>query len=168
MPDFFQSFDESSTGELAALVADHRQAALGTVHAGAPYCSMVAYLPEAHFAGFLVHLSNLSAHKAHLIADPHASLLIFEPDDGQREILQHRRLTLDCLASLIPKDTPEYESARAAYLARYPRHAMMFTLGDFDLVRLTPRGGLLNAGFGRAFQVTPADLSRAAARLADV
>jgi hypothetical protein len=33
---------------------------------------------------------------------------------------------------------------------------------DFDLVALTPRGGLLNAGFGRAFRVTPSDLAAAA------
>jgi putative heme iron utilization protein len=37
----------------------------------------------------------------------------------------------------------------------------MFGLGDFDLLRLSPEQGLMNAGFGRAYPVTPADLAAA-------
>lgn len=162
MPDVFQPFDAASTRELGDLIRNHRQAVLGTLDGDAPYTAMVAYVAEARLASFLIHLSDLSAHKHHLVAHPRVSLLIAEPDDGQREILQHRRLVLDCQASVIPKAASDYEAAKTAYLARYPRHAMMFTLGDFDLVRLVPRGGLLNAGFGRAFQVGPEDLARAA------
>lgn len=160
--DTFQTFDAESLAKLAALISGHRQAVLATLHAGAPYTAMVAYAPEPGFGGFLVHLSELSAHKQHLRADPRVSLMIFEPDNGHTEILQHARVTLGCTAAVIAKDSEDYATAKARYLACFPRHELMFTLGDFDLVRLAPQDGLLNAGFGRAFKVTPADLAAAA------
>jgi hypothetical protein len=160
--DSFQTFDEASLAVLAALIRDHRQAALATVDGGAPYTAMTAYVPEPGFAGFLVHLSDLAPHKAHLRADPAVSLIIFEPDDGRTEILQHKRASFECRAEVVPKGTAAYDVARERYLQRFPKHALMFALQDFDLVRLVPRRGLLNAGFGRAYQVTPADLAAAA------
>jgi putative heme iron utilization protein len=164
--DRYQTFDEASLDELAALVAGHRQAVLATVHEGAPYTAMTAYVPEPRFAGVLLHLSDLSPHKHHLAADPRASLLVFEPDDGQGELMQRRRLTMACRAEALAKGTPEYERAQAVYLERLPGHRMMFDLADFGLVRLVPEQGLLIAGFGRAYRVSPADLAAAAERAA--
>lgn len=163
--DPIQTFDPASWAELAALLTSMRQAALATLAVGAPYTAMVAYAAEPGLRGFLVHLSDLSAHKAHLHLDPRASLLVCEPDDGQREILQHRRVSLACRAETLSRDTPEYTAAQAVYLARFPGHRVTFDLKDFDLVRLVPTRGLLNAGFGRAYRVTPADLDAAAATL---
>ncbi len=160
--DTFQTFDDASLATLAKLLAEHRQAVLATLDAGAPYTAMVAYAPEPGFAGFLLHLSNLSAHKQHLRLDPRVSLIVFEPDNGRTEILQHTRVALACTAAIVAKDSDDYTASKAHYLARFPRHELMFTLGDFDLVRLLPHDGLLNAGFGRAYKVTPADLAAAA------
>lgn len=162
--DMLQTFDEAAWSKLGDLVASHRQAVLATVDGGAPYTAMVAYAPEPGFAGVLLHLSDLAAHKQHLRADPRVSLIICEPDNGRTEILQHARVSLACAAAIVAKGTDDHAAAKACYLARFPAHQMMFGLGDFDLVRLVPRDGLMNAGFGRAFRVTPADLAAAAAR----
>jgi putative heme iron utilization protein len=156
--------DERALAELAALIRDHRQAVLATLDAGAPYVAMLAYVPEPDFSACLIHLSDLAAHKRHLRADPHCALLIFEPDDGRREILQHRRVSIACRGEIVPKHGPEYEAGRERYLAALPMHRLMFGLTDFDLVRLVPVQGLLNAGFGRAFRLTPDDLAAAARR----
>jgi len=161
--DRYQTFDAASLATLAGLIANHRQAVMATLDAGAPYTAMLSYLPEPGFAAFLVHLSDLSPHKRHLRDDPRASLIIFEPDNGRTEILQHARVSLRCTASFVAKDSDDYAAAKAHYLARYPGHKVMFGLADFDLVRLTPIEGLMNAGFGRAFKVTPQDLAQAAA-----
>lgn len=165
--DMLQAFDEAAYTVLARLIADHRQAALATrdLAGEQPHAAMVAYVPEPGFAGFLLHLSELAAHKRHLRAMPLVGLLIFEPDDGRGEVLQRKRVSLDCHAELIPRDSADYAAARARYLARLPGHQIMFTLGDFDLVRLRPSGGLLNAGFGRAYRVRPEDLGAAAERV---
>lgn len=158
----YQTFDEASLALLATLIRDHRQAMLATVSEGAPYAAMTAYVPEPDFGSFLVHLSDLAPHKGHLRADPRASLIICEPDNGKTEIMQHKRVSLECLAEVIPKESAAYAAARERYLGRLPAHELMFTLKGFDLVRLVPQRGLLNAGFGRAYKVTPADLTAAA------
>jgi heme iron utilization protein len=164
----FRTFDDASLVTLAALVRDHRQAVLATLdERGHPYTAMVAYTPEPDFGAVLLHLADLAAHKRHLRADPRVSLLLFQPDNGRTEILQHQRLSLTCRAAIVPKDGPAFSAAREVYLGRFPQHKMMFELGDFDLVRLTVDHGLLNAGFGRAFPVTPADLAAASRVAAD-
>jgi heme iron utilization protein len=162
--DIYRVPDERALVELGALIRDHRQAALATITGRSPYLAMTAYVSEANFAGFLVHLSDLAAHKGHLRANPHCSLMIFEPDDGRREILQHKRASLVCTAQFVAKSTSEYATAQQHYLAALPMHRLMFELPDFDLVRLVPRRGVLNAGFGRAYRLTPDDLAAAAHR----
>jgi putative heme iron utilization protein len=164
----YQTFDAESLAALAALVAGHRQATLATLDEGGwPHTAMTAYAPEAGFAGFLLNLSDLSPHKGHLAADPRASLLIAQPDDGAGEVMRLERLTLRCRAEALVSGSADAEAAGATYLARLPNHQLMFSLKDFGLVRLIPEGGTYVAGFGRAFPVTPADLA-AAARLGPV
>ena len=161
--EMFQTFDDESLGWLAAIVRDQPQAALATLADGAPSLSMVAAVPEPDYGAFLLHLSELAAHKRNLRADPRCSLLLVQPGDGPAEILQRRRVSLDAVAAFLDKAGDDYAAAKARYLEALPRHAMIFQLADFDLVRLTVAGGLLNAGFGKAYRVTPADLAAAAA-----
>lgn len=160
--EMFQTFDAESLGWLGAIVRDQRQAALATLAHGAPSASMVAAVPEPGYGTFLLHLSELSAHKRNLRADPRCALLLVEAGEGPAEVLQRRRVSLDAVAAILDKQSEDYAAARERYLEALPRHAMMFQLADFDLVRLTVSGGLLNAGFGRAYPVTPADLAAAA------
>lgn len=162
--EMFQTFDDESLGWLAAIVRDQRQAALATLADGAPSVTLVTAVPEPGYGTFLLHLSELAAHKRNLRADPRCGLLLVEPGDSPAEVLQRRRLSLDAAATFLDKAGDDYQAAKERYLAALPRHAMMFQLADFDLVRLAARGGLLNAGFGKAYPVTPADLSAAAAR----
>ena len=158
--DLLQRFDAESLDLLSDLLTQRRQAVLATLDpSGAPYTAMVAFATEAGLDGILVHLSGLSAHKRYLLADPRCSLMVFEPDNGHVEILQHTRVSLSCRAELVAKDGADFATARERYLAKYPGHKLMFGLGDFDLLRLRPESGLMNAGFGRAFAVTPADLA---------
>jgi len=159
--ELFQPFDAESLGWLAAIVHDQRQAALATLADGSPNLSMVAAVPEPGYDAFLLHLSELAAHKRNLRADPRCSLLLVQLGDGPAELLQRRRVALDCTAVLLDKAADDYAAAKARYLEALPRHTMMFQLADFDLVRLTVAGGLLNAGFGKAYRVTPADLAAA-------
>jgi len=159
--DPFRTPDERALRELATLIAAGRQAVLATVEDGAPTTAMVAYVAEPGFAGFLLHLSDLAAHKRQLRAEPRVSLLVCEPDDGAGEVLVRRRVGLDCRSAIVPKGTPEGNEAREWYLARFPGHAMTFDLADFDLVRLAPERGIFNAGFGRAFRIEATHLAEA-------
>ena len=162
--DMLQTFDDESLAWLTRLVRDQRAASLATVGpGGAPAVSLVAFAEKRDFSAFWLHLSELAAHKRQLREDPRCGLMIAQPDDGRTEPLQKHRLMLECHAEIVPRDSAAYAAAKARYLAKLPRHELMFSLGDFDLVRLTPTGGMLNAGFGKAYRVTPEILARAAA-----
>ncbi|MEN9936634.1 MAG: hypothetical protein RLZZ387_3213 [Chloroflexota bacterium] len=153
--------DELAT--VAALLRGQRQAALGTVSEGTPHVAMVAFAAEADFAGVLLHLSRLAAHTRHLLADPRASLLVAEQDDGREDVQTLARLTLTGRVERVARDTPAFEAGRALYLARLPAAAMLFDFADFELLRLAPDGARYVGGFARAYTLTPEHLRQAAA-----
>lgn len=151
---------------LRALVEGRRQAALGTLDGGAPFVSMVLYALQRR-AGMapaaLIYVSRLSAHTRHLLADPRASLLIALPDVGEGDPQALARVTLQCLASPIPADAPDYAAARAAYLGRLPQQEYLFGFPDFALVRLEPLEARYVGGFARALSLSAAQLAEALA-----
>jgi len=124
---------------------------------------MVAYTPSEGGRSFLVHLSDLSPHKAQLRSEPRCSLLIMEADHGRGEVMLRRRAAVECAAYIIDAADPGYPRARTRYLDAFPSHGRMFDLGDFDLVRLEATGGVYIAGFGQAYRLTPAAMTRALA-----
>lgn len=149
---------------LAALICEHRQSALGTLDdQGAPFVSMVLYVPEETRAttarrGFLIHISRLSAHTRHLEADNRASLLITQPDSGTGDPQQLPRVTIQVRAERISHESEEYARARARYIERLPASEFLFTLPDFALYRLIPTEARYIGGFGRAFSLTAEQL----------
>jgi heme iron utilization protein len=145
---------------VATLLRSQRQAALGTLRAGAPFVSMVAYAAEPDFGGFLLHLSRLAPHTRHLLADARASLLICEPDDGRDDVQTLARITLVGAAALVAE--AEQPAARELYLARLPTADPLFEFPDFALFRLVPDEARYIGGFARAFSLTVAHLRRAA------
>jgi hypothetical protein len=154
-----QSEDRASLREL---IVTHRQAALGTVDAGAPFVSMVLYAPEWPVAtgpAFLIHVSGLSAHTRHLRADPRASLLVMQPDAGAGDPQALARVTIQCRAIPLLTDDPAYPAARAAYLTRLPQQEYLFSFPDFTLFRLEAQSARYIGGFARAFSLTADQLA---------
>jgi len=147
---------------IAALIRNQRQAALGTLHERAPFVSMVGYAAEPDFGGVLLHLSRLSPHTRHLLADARASLLIAESVDGREDLQTLARITLAGAATAIAAGSPDHAIARERYLARLPAAAPLFDFPDFALFRLTPQEARYVGGFARAYTLTPAHLRQAA------
>ena len=152
----------SDLDALRELVRSHRQATLAVSANDEPFTAMVSYaISEARQSvAFLIHLSNLSAHKKQLLTNPKCSLLIAEPDDGRAEVMSLARVALNGNAIKLNKETPEYAEAKAAFLAKLPTSEMMFALADFDLFCIVPTSGRFIAGFGRAFGLSTDDLER--------
>jgi heme iron utilization protein len=144
---------------VASLLRSQRQAALGTLRAGAPFVSMVAYAAEPDFGGFLMHLSLLAPHTRHLLADGRASLLISEPDDGRDDVQTLARITL--VGTATPVAEVEQAAARELYLARLPAAIPLFEFPDFTLFRLVPDEARYVGGFARAFTLTTEHLRQA-------
>jgi heme iron utilization protein len=155
---------------IAALIRSQRIAALGTLRdpstgseqAGTPFVSMVAYAAEPDFGGLLLHLSQLAPHTKHLLAHPHAALLIHQRDDERDDPQTLARITLVGAATPIAAESAAYAAARACYLTRLPAAAPLFDFPDFALFRFVPSEARYIGGFARAYTLTPEQLRRAA------
>lgn len=148
---------------MARVIRGGRWAALATCGEGVPLASMVAYVGEEGFAGFLMHLSRLSRHTRNLLESPSASLAISETDSVRvRDPQTLARISIQGMARPIPGGSPDYRKARAVYEKRFPDSPPLFEFRDFLLFRLVPAEARFVAGFARAFTVNPAGLQEAA------
>jgi heme oxygenase (biliverdin-IX-beta and delta-forming) len=153
--------DESPDGALKDLIASRRVAALGTLHDGAPYVSMVpfALLPDG--SAFLIHVSGLSAHTGDMLKDPRVSLLVIAPESPEHLAQELPRVTILGRAAQVPEPSGEYDTGMARYLERFPDAAPMFQLGDFSLFTITPEHVRWIGGFAGAESLTPEAFAKA-------
>jgi putative heme iron utilization protein len=156
--------DEPTARLLRRVIHEPRLAALGTLREGAPFVSLVAILPEPDASAFLLHASLLAYHTQDFLADPRASLLLSEPDDGRDDPQTLARLSIRGTVERLDPDQPRYPAARARYLARFPASAVTFQLGDFALYAVRPAGARFVAGLGRTFNLSAPELARLGAR----
>jgi hypothetical protein len=155
--------DASEREALGRVIRGGRWAALATFGDGMPLASMVAYACEPDFAGFLLHLSRLSAHTRNLLASPSASLAISEPDTAQVHNPQTlSRVSIQGEARPLKQNSAGYAEAKALYIKRFPDSSPLFGFEDFLLFRLVPREARFVAGFARAYTVGVGELKEAA------
>ena len=147
--------DTQSEQKLASLIRNTRVAALGTLHDGEPNLAMVAIAVESDFSAFYIHVSTLGKHTRDMQADPRVSLLITEADDRRPDPQTLARLSLNGTAEVLPRTNPHYPQVKHAYLTRFPEAEQLFSLGDFNLWRISPKGGRFVAGFAQAFNIVP-------------
>jgi putative heme iron utilization protein len=155
--------DISSEQALARLIRETRIAALGTLHDGEPNLAMVAYALADDFSAFYIHVSRLGKHTRDMETDPRVSLLITETDDRRDDPQALARVSLQGTAEVLPRDGSDYSLIKSMYLKRFPEAEPMFSLGDFNIWKITPKSGRFVAGFGRAFNLVPKMLRKAAA-----
>lgn len=124
----------------------------------------MAYVPEADFGGFLLHLSTLAAHTRNLLADPRAGLAISEPERDGEDPQTLARVTIQGGVTIIPKDNPDYQEMVRRYQEQLPASTPRFEFGDFLLLRLTPARTRFVGGFARAYTLDDVALRAAAQR----
>lgn len=139
--------------DLRGLLLAQEAAALGTLHQGEPFVSMVPYalLPGGVL---VVHVSRLATHTRDMEQHPGVSVLVTAPRTPQVPAQALARATLQGDASPCPPEAAGYEAARAAYLARFPDSEPLFGFADFSLFRIVPRSVRFVAGFARAWSLT--------------
>jgi Putative heme iron utilization protein len=145
--------DEQSEQTLARLIRETRIATLGTLHEGEPNLAMVAYSFAEDFSAFYIQVSRLGKHTTDMEADPRVNLLITETDDRRADPQTLARVSIRGMAEILPRSDPDYAEVKKNYLERFPEAEQLFSLGDFNLWKITPRGGRFVAGFGRAFNL---------------
>jgi heme iron utilization protein len=139
------------------LLRTSRHGALAVLNAesGAPGVSRVG-VSTAIDGTPIILISRLAPHTAALLKDCRCALLLGEA--GKGDPLAHARISIDCLATEVDRDSPEHARLRRRYLNHQPKAALYADLGDFRFFKLEPQHASLNGGFGKAYALTPEHL----------
>ena len=149
--------DDSARLLAKTLIRTARHASLATLEGrdGFPSASLAALATDSDGTPHIL-MSRLSNHTRNLLADPRASLLI--GDIGKGDALAHPRITLFAKAREMACGGVEHVRARRRFLAKNPKAALYVDFGDFLFMAFDIERVSLNGGFGKAFELTPADL----------
>ena len=106
---------------LRELLRTQQVAALGTLHKGQPYVSMVPFAMLPGGSGFVIHVSQLAAHTKDMLLSPHVSLLVVAPPTPDVPAQALARITVQGRAAQYADGTEGHAEAKAAYLSRFPQ-----------------------------------------------
>lgn len=151
--------DETARALARSLIAGADFGAFAVLHpeTGTPHVARIALMP-AIGGGLFAFVSALALHTRALAAAPQVGLLLGEPGP-KGDPLTHPRLSLTATARFLSPHEGAAQGLRGAWLARHPKAKVYIDLPDFRFVHLAPTGALLNGGFGRAFELSAADLA---------
>ncbi len=157
-PDPVAAADNAARDLAQRLLQTSRHAALAYTdpETGTPGISRVAFGMDPT-GGPVTLISGLAPHFAALRAHPDCAVMLGEPAD-KGDPLTHPRLMMRVRAQFIAAVDPARPDLRAHWLKGHPKAALYVDFADFAFVRLHPVSALLNAGFAKAFRLTPADL----------
>ena len=155
-PQVIRDTDDDARRQARILLRGARFAAIGVIdpETGFPFVSRVLLGMDSDGAAVIL-VSNLSAHTTALLADPRASLLTGEP--GKGDPLAHPRLTLQCTAETVERDSDTHQRLRSRFLARHAKSQLYIDFPDFRFFRLRPERASMNGGFGRAYHLSSTD-----------
>ncbi len=106
---------------------------------GFPFGSVMPYALDGH-ANPIFLISTMAMHTQNIQADPHASLLVTQPD-AEGDPLGSSRVTVVGNIALVP--AAEIAQARELYLARHAKSKYWVDFEDFAFYRMASSGRLL-------------------------
>ena len=125
-------------------------------------------VPQASYAPFLmdgdktlyIYVSGVSTHTTNLKQTCRASILFIEDEAATTEIFARRRLTYECAATPLPRDTTQWQTLIDRFEQRFGHViGLMKGLPDFQVFQLQPQAGQFVIGFGAAYRVNADDLN---------
>jgi putative heme iron utilization protein len=96
---------------LEQLIHGRMIAALGTLHEGIPFVSMVTYA-VASDGSFILHVSRLATHTRDMLDHPEVSLLITESEGSGKMPQALARVTVQGRAKMLERDSQKHIDAR--------------------------------------------------------
>lgn len=120
---------------------------------GLPHASTAPYVRMG--SDFYILISTVAQHGRNLLANPDISLLFAEDESQCAQPFARKRVTIEARASETVRPDPMY----AAIIERLKAHfnpelvGSLTQMGDFHLFRLSPLGGSVVMGFGKAYRL---------------
>lgn len=108
-----------------------------------------------------IFVSGLSAHTQNLATTQKASALFIEDESKTTQMFARKRLSYDCAATLVERDSEQWKEITQKFEARFGNIIeLMKELPDFRIFRLQPSSGRFVLGFGKAYDIDPTNLDR--------
>lgn len=119
-------------------------------------------VPEASYAPyveqdgcFYIYISEIARHYANLAGAGRCAALFIESEAEAKTPFARQRLSLQCSAQEVPRDSEPFNTVMALFYARFGKFMdVIGPLQDFHLYRLTPTQGNYVTGFARAYRLT--------------
>ena len=125
-------------------------------------------MPNASYSPFVmdeqkniyIYVSGLASHTQNLHAFPKASVLFVEDEAKTQQIFARSRLSFDCEANLIERDTQLWLQIVSQFKTSFGNIIdMLEQLPDFRIFQLKPNSGRFVVGFGAIYEVDPSDFN---------
>lgn len=125
---------------------------------GHPHVSYAVYVADASGA-FYIYVSALATHTRNLTQRRQASIMFIEAESQAANPFARKRLTIECGAELIQRDTSLWDEILERFAERHGGIvAVLRGLPDFHLFWLVPARAVYVRGFGQAFTLGPEQL----------
>ncbi len=113
-----------------------------------PYASATGYIVENERLTVAVFLSRLARHTKNILKNPAVSLLVME---SKAKAPVHEKMRATLRGQAFPVQEKEvFGRLKLAYLEKFPKAGIFFTLPDFAFYRIEPQEIHWIAGFGKA------------------
>lgn len=135
---------------LAQLLNTFQSTILGTIgENGYPFGSYAPFFYDGE--RLYIYISQLATHTQNLLRTPKASALFIDDETHTDNIFARKRISLQCDAEEIVRDTPLYDEILTQLQQRHGETIAMLRGLDFRLFALTPIYGEATFGFAKAY-----------------
>lgn len=126
-------------------------------------------VPNASYTPFImdeskniyIYVSGLAIHTTNIQVNPNVSVLFVEDEAKTANIFARRRLSFDCTANLIDRETEKWNQIVDQFQGRFGDIIeMLRSLPDFRIFKLTPFQGRYIIGFGAAYNINGDNLNQ--------
>lgn len=143
-----------SEKSIVPFITPFKSAVIGTIDAkGLPFSS---YAPFVHYDHrFYIFISDIATHAQNLKRDGKASLFFIEDESQASNIFARKRISLQCDATLIPREAAEFPAVMEQFKAKFGDEmvSMLMKMADFNLFEFSTLSAEATFGFGEAYRV---------------
>lgn len=145
---------DAAPEQYKALLEHTRSLQLSSLKGDQPETSYAPFIRQDQ--KFYIFVSDLASHTANLLSHPKAGIMLIEDEGHVRNLFARKRITFSCKVEQVAVDSAEYPLLLDRMEQRLGSVlAMLRTLPDFRLLRLTPLEGRFITGFGKAYEIDP-------------
>jgi putative heme iron utilization protein len=148
---------------IAPFIEQFQSTILGTIAAnGYPFGSYAPFYYDGR--RIYIFVSDIATHTQNLQHTPKASCLFIQDESKSPNIFARKRITLQCDATKIPRESERYQEVMPHFANRHPTIEMLAQMQDFNLYALTPVYGEATFGFGDAYLIGGEEMNLFVAR----